>query len=324
MPTTHRLFWWNLENLFDTVNSTNRTEKLQRTLNKELKGWTTAILSKKIAQLNKVITALNPDILGVCEVENLPVLQQLVDAMSTALNRPYKVLHQDTKDARGIDVAFIYDSSKYTPKGELFSLEVMRRNATRDIVQVQLQTKAGNLLVLLGNHWPARSDGKYESEPFRMMVGEVLSYWVKRIHEIEGKGASIVAMGDFNDEPFDRSLVEYAKSTHIIKQIENSTTTDYLYNLSAACINGKLGTYVFGNEINVLDQFLVSKAIAVKTKLSKFSVAAPVRICHDVVPGMVKGEYNAPVKFGRPAEASTFNKEGFSDHLPIALTLEEK
>ncbi len=324
MPTTHRLFWWNLENLFDTVNSTNRSEKLQRTLNKELKGWTTAVLDKKITQLTKAIAQMNPDILGVCEVENRPVLDKLVNAMNAALNRTYAVMHQDTKDARGIDVAFIYDSQKYTPDGELYSLEVMRRNATRDIVQAQLKTAAGNVLVLLGNHWPARSDGKFESEPYRMMVGEVLSYWVKRIHEIQGKGASIVAMGDFNDEPFDRSLVDYAQSTHILKQIENSTTTDYLYNLSAACINGKLGTYVFGNEINMLDQFLVSKAIAVKTKLSKFSVAAPVRICHDVVPGMVKGEYNAPVKFGRPAEASTHNKDGFSDHLPIALTLEEK
>lgn len=324
MPTTHRLFWWNLENLFDSVNSTNRSEKLQRTLNKELKGWTTAVLDKKIEQLCKVITQMNPDILGVCEVENRPVLDKLVNAMNASLNRTYAVMHQDTKDARGIDVAFIYDSQKYNPDGELFSLEVMRRNATRDIVQAQLKTASGNVLVLLGNHWPARSDGKYESEPFRMMVGEVLSYWVKRIHEIQGKGASIVAMGDFNDEPFDRSLVEYAKSTHILKQIENSTTTDYLYNLSAACINGKLGTYVFGNDINMLDQFLVSKAIAVKTKLSKFSVAAPVRICHDVVPGMVKGEYNAPVKFGRPAEASIYNNDGFSDHLPIALTLEEK
>lgn len=326
MATQHNIFWWNLENLFDEEHSPIRTDKLKRTLKGELKGWTPAVLDEKLNQLVSVMrqmnTAKGPDILGVCEVENKAVLDKLIVKLNTATNRTYAVLHHDTKDARGIDVAFIFDKAKYTPEGELYSLEVMRRSATRDIVQVQLKTVAGNTLVLLGNHWPSRSGGQFESEPYRMMVGEVLSYFVKRIHEENPNGAHIVAMGDFNDQPFDRSLTQYAKATHILKQVENARSIDYLYNLMAAKIDGKFGTYVYGSEVNILDQFLVSKDIAINTSHAKFSVAAPAAII--IFPGMVKGEYNTPVKFGRPSEPSAHNLNGYSDHLPIGMILMEK
>ncbi|HSC52623.1 MAG TPA: endonuclease/exonuclease/phosphatase family protein [Phnomibacter sp.] len=326
MPTTHHLFWWNLENLFDEENSTSRTEKLQRVIKGELSGWTPQVLDKKLDQLVSVMRRFNsdkgPDIMGVCEVENKAVLDKLVLKLNAATSRVYHVLHHDSRDERGIDVAFFFDSTKYTRQGELYSLEVMRRNATRDIVQVQLKTAAGNTLVLLGNHWPSRSGGQYESEPYRMMVGEVLGYFVQRIHEVNPSGAHIVAMGDFNDQPFDRSLTQYANSTHVLKQVENARSIDYLYNLMASKIDGKTGTYVFGSEVSILDQFLISKDIAVNTSRSKFSVQSPASIL--IFPGMVKGEYNTPVKFGRPSEPSTHNLNGYSDHLPIGLQLTEK
>jgi len=326
MPTQHNIFWWNLENLFDEEHAPTRTDKLKRTLKGELKGWTPAVLNKKLDQLVSVIRQFNnnagPDILGVCEVENKAVLDKLILKLNAATNRTYSVLHHDTKDARGIDVAFIFDKIKYTPEGDLYSLEVMRRSATRDIVQVQLKTQKGNKLTLIGNHWPSRSGGQYESEPYRMMVGEVLSYFVKRIHEENPNGAHILAMGDFNDQPFDRSLTQYAKATHILKQVENARSTDYLYNLMASKMDGKFGTYVFGGDVNILDQFLISKDIAVNTTHSKFSVAAPASII--IFPGMVTGEYNTPVKFGRPFEPATHNPAGYSDHLPIGVVIQEK
>ncbi len=324
MPTQHNIYWWNLENLFDEENSPTRTEKLKRVLKQELKGWTPEILERKLDQLVSVIGRFNnnrgPDIMGVCELENKAVLDKLIVKLNLATGKNYNVRHHDSKDERGIDVAFIFDSAKYVPEGELYSLEVMRRNATRDLVQIQLITSAGNKLVIIGNHWPARSGGQYESEPFRMMVGEVLSYWVKRIHEEVADPVNIIAMGDFNDEPFNRSLTEYANSTHVIKRVENARSTNYLYNLMVEKIDGKTGTHVFGGEISMLDQFLVSKDIAVDTKNSKFSVAQPVQII--IFDGMVSGEYNAPVRFSRPSE--DLNLNGFSDHLPIELILNEE
>ena len=101
--------WWNLENLFDSENAL-RTDKLRRALNKELEGWSDEILEKKIKQLVKMLRTINgsngPDILGVCEVENENVLKKFRDSLQQTLDRGYKIIHADTQDERGIDVAF--------------------------------------------------------------------------------------------------------------------------------------------------------------------------------------------------------------------------
>jgi len=108
--------WWNVENLFDVENSLDRSEKLKRTLARELKGWTEEILDKKISQLSKIISKMNnntgPDLLGVCEVENRRVVDKLANSLSGLSQHAYKVIHADTQDNRGIDVAFIYDNNK--------------------------------------------------------------------------------------------------------------------------------------------------------------------------------------------------------------------
>src|SRR5690606_9003435 len=131
----------NLENLFDVNNSPDRPAWLQSRLKSELKGWTAAVLDKKLNNLTDIISRLNdgngPDILGVCEVENEVVLQKLLAKIHQKLPRTYKVLHQDTKDARGIDVAILYDTNLYQDTGQQFSLEIMKRNATRDLFQVE-------------------------------------------------------------------------------------------------------------------------------------------------------------------------------------------
>src|SRR6266540_3441948 len=142
MPATYYVAWWNLENLFDEENSPRRTEKLQRTIGADLVGWTPVRRDKKISQLASVIAQMKggagPDLLGVCEVENRFVLDLLVAAVNTPLPaRNYDIVHADTEDARGIDVAFIYDSDLFTaPPTEVFFHVVMRRNATRELDQI--------------------------------------------------------------------------------------------------------------------------------------------------------------------------------------------
>ena len=187
MPDYH-IAWWNLENLFDSVRSDDRPEWLQKELKNELKGWTTTVLDKKVAQLSSIINGMNgaegPDILGVCEIENRPGLDRLVQRLNG--NRKYAVAHADTSDNRGIDVAFIYDADLFTAK-EQFSHVVLKRNATRDIFQVNFESAAGNTLICIGNHWPARSAGELPSRPYRQMAGETLAYWMERIRDIQGR-----------------------------------------------------------------------------------------------------------------------------------------
>jgi predicted extracellular nuclease len=327
MATLHHIYWWNLENLFDIQDSPRRPEWLQKQLNAELKGWTEAVLDKKIAQQSSIIKKFNdgkgPDILGVCEIENEFVVQKLMDKVSAETGRTYKVLHHDTKDQRGIDIAIIYDQTMYHDDGRIFSLEVMKRAATRDLFQINLTTTNGSDLIVIGNHWPSRMEGKYESEPYRIMVAETLSYWIERIHEIKAeqdhiKDPAIVVMGDFNDQPFDRSINEYLLSTSNIERVKNAKSPS-LFNTMFPFLDEKYGTFVFGNDINLLDQFHVSKSLIVKSPEHPFKFLSSQIIRF---PELVKGQYNTPVKFGRPS-ASEFNDKGYSDHLPIELIIEE-
>ncbi len=319
----HYIAFWNLENLFDTSTSPTRPEWLQKSLRSELKGWTKAVLTKKIKQLGSIIRQMNegagPDILGVCEVENEAVLDLLVTELA-GLGRPYQIAHADTKDQRGIDVAFIYDSSKFA-KGLQFNYYVQKRTATRDIFQVNFTTAAGRDLVLIGNHWPSRIPDQVATEPYRIMVGETLAYFHKRILEIMGKDTAIIAMGDFNDEPFDRAVRDYALAIRNRQRIMNATRTNYFLNLMWRQIGIGEASYQYGAEPNMLDQFWASKGVIKQG--TPFSVdEASVQVLR--FPEMQSGgDYKGPRKFGRPSRKSSFDDTGFSDHFPIAMTLQE-
>lgn len=319
---THHIYWWNVENLFDIENSPRRPDWLQKSLRSELKGWTQAVFETKLYNLVSIIQQFNsnngPDILGVCEIENEYVLQELIKKLTQAVNRQYSILHHDTKDKRGIDIAFIYAADKYESDGKIFSLEIMKRNATRDVIQATLKTQLGNEITLLGNHWPSRLGGKYESEPYRIIVGETVSYWIDRIHDIKGKDHSIILMGDFNDQPNDRSLTDYLLSTNN-KQKVLGARNHYLYNLMYGLMGEEKGSHVYGSEKSIIDQFLVSKSIASSSYKYPFKIDYT-----DIIefPELVKGKYNTPIRFSRPSK-SDYNPNGFSDHLPIKLVLKE-
>jgi predicted extracellular nuclease len=321
--TKHAIYWWNVENLFDVHHSTQRPSYLQSRIGKDLAGWDANLLDRKLTNLTSVIAQMNhhtgPDILGVCEIENEHVMNLLLARMNAATGRPYALLHKDTKDQRGIDIAFVYDQNKYQPEGKLYSLEVMKRSATRDLVQAQLVTSSGNKLVLVGNHWPSRTGGQMESEPFRIMVAETLAYWVERIHQ-EIPDANIVLMGDFNDNPADRSITQYLMASNHMAQVKAATNHRF-YNLMHRFADAQRASYVYGAELNMLDQFMVSKSLI--TRGRPFEVASV-----DILsfPGMTAGRYNTPVRFGLPKGnvAKNVNTSGFSDHLPIELILKEK
>jgi endonuclease/exonuclease/phosphatase family metal-dependent hydrolase len=320
MPSYYIAFW-NVENLFDVDGAPDRPEWLQRALARELAGWNADVLALKVGQLARIIRQMNggagPDVLGVCEVENRRVLDQLIGVLDLPA-RDYDVAHADTGDERGIDVAFLFDRAMFE-KREQFSQVILKRNATRDLFQVTLGIEAsGRELIVIGNHWPARSAGLYESEPYRILAAETLSYWHERIMAIKGADMPVLAMGDFNDEPFSRSLTEYALSTIQAAKVLNARSARF-YNLMWPVHGQRLGTHYFDNFPNLLDQFLVSRPLLER--------GAPLRVDMTTVRieaflEMVgRGDYPAPRRFGRPS--SGFDPTGFSDHYPIAVVLHE-
>ncbi|MCK5371502.1 MAG: hypothetical protein KAQ62_23230 [Cyclobacteriaceae bacterium] len=320
--TNHYITWWNVENLFDVKDAPldRRPEELKRKIKADLKDWTEDVLDKKTSNLASVICKLNdgqgPDILGVCEVENRFVLEQLQGKVNVP-NRNYQVIHHDMSDKRGIDVAFIYDSNKYNANSnEFFHHTIIKRYPTRELVQTTLQTQKGNDLILVGNHWPSRSGGQYGSEPYRILTGETLSYFIQRIIEVKGKDAAIIVMGDFNDEPFNRSLSDYALSVRDRDKVVNGSNP-YLFNLMWPLLGQRRASYVFGGRPIMLDQFMVSKGIVKKS--GKYDLGNDM-VKLEVFNGMVKGDYDTPVRFGQKNP----NLNGFSDHLPISFILKEK
>jgi predicted extracellular nuclease len=303
--------WWNVENLFDEENAPpeRRSEKVLRAIGDDIVGWTPALRDRKVAQLASVIARMNagagPDLLGVCEVENRFVLDLLATAVSALVpGRTYEVVHSDTDDARGIDVAFLYDPERFeVPVGATFFHVVMRRNATREILQVNFRTRAaGRTWAVFANHWPSRSGGQHESAGYRHIAGETLAYFHQRALEVHGPDTPALAMGDFNDEPFDASLVTHALSTRQRVKVTNAKVPA-LWNLMWPAIGGPDGTFYFDNQPNLLDQFLVNRNMAT-TDAPLRAEAASVEIVR--FPEMIAtGDYPRPIPFGGMANPST-------------------
>jgi len=159
--------------------------------------------------------------------------------------------------------------------------------------------------------------GQYKSEPYRMMAGETLAYFHERIREIYGKDVAVVAMGDFNDEPFNRSLSEYANAEQTRSKVTRARSAKFL-NLMWPQMGEGVGTYFGENDPKMLDQFLVSKGLVTGNSGLRVNMKSI-----DVLrfPEMVnKGNYPKPVRFGRE---NSLNKKGFSDHFPIAMVIKD-
>lgn len=255
--------------------------------------------------------------LGVCEVENEHVMTLLVKALAE-LGRNYAIVHHDTQDQRGIDVGIIYDADLFKVETQ-FNHFVMRRTATRDILQVNFFTRQERRFVVIVNHWPSRLGSETRSQVYRAIAGETLAYFHERIREEVGNYTPVLAMGDFNDEPFDRSLEDYALSSRGQTKVTKAGNPLFL-NLMWPLMGEGLASYYYDNAPCFLDQFLVNKNLLTK--------GAPIRILRDSVailrfPEMEKsGDYPTPIRFG--GMGKQLNRDGFSDHFPISVIIQEK
>jgi len=324
MPTTYAVAWWNLENLFDHRDA-DRSDKLKRAIQKDLAHWTVDLRDLKIEQLAKIITQLGdgrgPDLMGVCEVENATVLKLLTARVEAMTGRKYSVVHFDTVDERGIDVAFIYDGKFFTaPEDQCFQHVVMRRTATRELLQVNFKTHRDRIWTVFGNHWPSRSGGQLESEGYRAIAGETLAYFHQRVLEIHGKERPVLAMGDFNDEPWNRSLVNYALTVQQRAKVLNADSRPLLLNMMWDAAGRREGSLYFDNMPNLLDQFLVNgNMLGPNSPIRAVEDSARIRAFQEM---RKAGDYPGPIKFGGMGREPA-NQNGFSDHFPIEMRVEE-
>jgi endonuclease/exonuclease/phosphatase family metal-dependent hydrolase len=335
------LAFWNLENLFAPEGFPEREPWIAEAMKADLKGWTTELFERKIGQLQRIIAMMNdgggPDLLGVCEVENRFCLDALVAALNAALPaRRYAVIHADsTKDHRGIDTAFLFDSQRLSvDPNTFFHHFVMRRTGTRDISQATFTTASGQEFVAFCNHWPSRSGSTAEdSQGFRATAGETLGYWHERVREERGADIPVIAFGDMNDDPHDRSITIHANATRERDDVENSTSARF-YNLTwryltqeAQTASGSTrtlyGTLYYKDNGNVFDQIFVSRALLRgPSRLRVIDESARIEAFAEMV---AASKNLGPIRFGLPRGdvAKNVNRDGFSDHFPISVLIEE-
>ncbi|SVA30262.1 uncharacterized protein METZ01_LOCUS83116, partial [marine metagenome] len=256
---TIKIAFWNVENLFDLIDDPHTNDNEFAIDGK--KNVTQEIYDLKLKNMAEVIDALDTDILGLCEIENRFVLKEL----DSAVARDYKIIHYDSPDNRGIDVALLYDPKKLTvTHSEPVTVTLPTGRPTRDILYVKA-TFAQTDLHLFVNHWPSKYGGAEKSIPLRAAAGKTLRIEVESILS-QDSNAEIVIMGDLNDEPIDPSVTMHLGATMELDQVGKGETN--LLNVMKPWHRNKEGsTYKYSGKDMVYDHLIISLGLTDNLRL---------------------------------------------------------
>ena len=309
-----RIMFYNTENFFDTVDDT-LTDDEAFTPAGNL-HWTYKRYNTKLRNTYKVIVAVGtwqpPDIVGLCEIENRKVLEDLI--YHTPLSKyPYRLIHEDSPDRRGIDAAIIYNSETVRLVGSK-SYRIRKSGLlTRDILYFKtlLGTDTCHFLV---NHWPSRSEDQLDTERHRFTVARSLKHITDSLF-VHSASSKIVIMGDFNDEPSDESLTVILKVESDLKR----PCETGLYNLTRIPSSGAVkGSLKYQWKWSVFDQMIVSGNLL---KAERGLTVGEDR-CRIFIKPYLLTEDNTYEGYKPFRTYSGFNYQGgFSDHLPVYLDL---
>lgn len=310
-----RVMFYNVENLFDTIDEPGKND--EEYLPEGSRYWTPYRFRQKLLTIYKVVAAAGewdaPDVIGLCEVENRFVLE-LLRELTPLVNIPYNIIHRDSPDVRGIDVALMYRPDKMEIIDSAFFTLVFPHEPTiktREILYAK-GLLSNDTLHFFVNHWPSRLGGA-QAELSRMFTGSFLRKRVDSLFKVNPR-AKIIIMGDFNDEPNDRSLTEGLGALTTKADI-----TEDLYNLMAPVKqNTSLGTHKYQGQWAILDQFIVSAALLQKNTGVFTTHNAAKIMMQDFL--LIEDEIYSGQRPYRTYDGFRY-AGGFSDHLPITLDL---
>lgn len=225
-------------------------------------NYTEEIYQKKLHNMAFALSQIGidkvpdgPAIIGIAEVENLLALEDLV-AQPELKDRNLRIVHFDSPDMRGIDVALLYNplyfkvlSAKALPV-ELVENE--KKIYTRDVLYVMGRMGTDTFHVFV-NHWPSRYGGEAASAWRRAKAAEVNKLEINRILK-ENPDAKIVMMGDLNDDPVSPSLVKVLGAKGSLKDLKPGD----LYNPWTAFYKKGYGTLGYNDSWNLFDQIVIS------------------------------------------------------------------
>lgn len=301
--------FYNVENLYDTVNDPKINDEEYTSSAKV--PWNTDRLETKIKHIGQVISDIAgpamPDLVGFAEIENQQVLEMLTSS-ATLSKTKYSIVHFDSPDERGIDVAMLYNPATFkVVSSEPLHVALPDNDLTRDILYVKGKLNSGEILHVFINHWPSRREGSEISDSKRMDAARVLRTKIDAIQKLE-KSPNILILGDFNDEPSDKSITEGLKALSPDQAISNNN----LYSLLYPEFKKGEGS-LFYKDWDLFDQILVSGNLLSAKKGLRTSVNNA---------GIFKAEYLLFItKTGESRPNRTMNGSkyfgGYSDHLPV-------
>jgi len=305
---------YNVENLYDTINDPEKNDD-EFTPTGDRK-WTHWRYRQKLIKLWKALAATDlchfPDIIGLCEVENRTVVENLL--YWTPLHKGhYSILHKDSPDRRGIDVALLYNKSNFQLLDSAFIRVAMPNGSTelitRDILYAKgLVTETKDTLHVFLNHWPSKYGGAGLTEPYRCRAAQLLRQRVDSIFAFD-KTAKILCMGDFNETPYDEAVMECLNAEQKMDSPEDGKLYDVSYYMSS-----KRGdwSYWYQGKGELIDLVMVSGNLLKDSGMhilpdNVFTLHHRQLFDND---GKVFRTYQGPVYKG-----------GVSDHLPMVIDI---
>jgi hypothetical protein len=314
--------FYNLENFYDTLDNPLISDEEflpngPKNYNSKIYWHKVQNLATVISQMGAGISTDGPAILGVAEIENDTVLNDLVNHQLLK-KRNYKIVHYDSKDARGIDVGLLYNPKYFTVEqsDKLFvQLPGGSKDAffTRDILWVKGKLD-GEPIHIYVNHWPSRSGGEERTRPARETAAQVCKNHIDSIAKHE-KNAKVIIMGDLNDDPVNTSLTVVLNA----KGKEKDVMKGGLFNPWTDLYKKGIGTLAYQDGWNLFDQIIISHPWLNKDQ-SGFYYAKQYIFNKEYMVENI-GKYKGyPM---RTWDGNTY-RGGFSDHFPTYLVFIKK
>jgi predicted extracellular nuclease len=290
---TKRIAFYNVENLFDTIDGSNDDAEFLPSGENE---WNTIKYEEKLSHIREVLLAMGkPIVCGFSEVENAFVVRAIISNQKEFKN--YGLVHYESPDARGIDVAMIYDSTQLSlleSNRIRFVLPGETKATTRDIIWALFQYKKQRFYVTV-NHWPSRRGGAEQSDNKRVAAAKSACNFIDSV--IRTNNYPIVLLGDLNDHPDNTAPKMVDERLDPMITAESGHTK---------------GTHFYNNEWGILDHIYVTPSFI---SPKKGAIMASGKI-HNL-PFLME-EYKGNIQPKRTYAGSKY-LGGYSDHLPVSI-----
>ena len=333
----HTIGFYNFENLYDTINDdfTNDDEWTPT----GTQHWTKEKYEQKLKNLARVIAEIGtpensnaPVLLGCAEVENRAVLEDLIKEPNLQ-QFDFGIIHFDSPDKRGIDVALLYQKKYFRPTSFshipliIYKKNIPKKEEESEILDDEIEVKKENknrvftrdqLLVsgfleneemhIIVNHWPSRSGGEKATTLFREAAGKLNRKIIDSLQQINPQ-AKVMTMGDFNDGPINTSI----KIALGAKGKKSEVTVFGVFNPFEELVNKGMGTIAFRDSWNIFDQIIMTESL-IKSDFTTFNFWKA-NIFNRPYLIQSSGQYK-----GYPLR-NTLTEAGFSDHFPVYVYL---